>query len=204
MKKIALLHTAQVNNDLFRQMIIDGSVDGTHVVRDDLLSRAVAAGVFTPELNLETQDVLRGLAEGADVVLLTCSTLGPAADALGAPNILRVDRALAECAVKGGGSVAVVVAVETTVTPTKALFDEEAAKTGAQIEMVMAEDAWPLFQAGDMDGYITSVAKCAANTKADVIALAQASMAPAAKLLPGRKVLSSPEAGLAAALALLA
>ena len=108
MKKLALLHTAQVNNDLFRQMIDDGSVDSTHVLRDDLLSRAVEAGVFTPELNLETQDVLRRLAENADAVLLTCSTLGPAADALGVSNILRVDRALADCAVKGGGSVAVI------------------------------------------------------------------------------------------------
>jgi hypothetical protein len=200
MRKLAFLHTAQVNSDLFKKKVAGEAVIDTHLVREDLLLRATKVGEITPELNEETQGVLRGLANDADVVLLTCSTLGPAADAVGSRNILRVDRALAERAVKDGGTVAVLVAVETTIEPTRDLFEAEAAKTGARINMVMVKGAWPLFQAGDMDGYLAEIAGYAKGTKADVIALAQASMAPAVELVPGLVILNSPEAGLAAAL----
>jgi hypothetical protein len=202
MKQLSFLHTAQSNAELFRALLTerDVGVHHEHFVRDELLARASEARELSGQLEAETQDVLQELAEDADVVLLTCSTLGPAADAVGSRNILRVDRALAERAVKDGGTVAVLVAVETTIEPTRNLFEAEAAKTGARINMVMVKGAWPLFQAGDMDGYFAEIAGYAKGTKADVIALAQASMAPAVELVPGRVILSSPEAGLAAAL----
>ncbi|MGI9482994.1 MAG: Asp/Glu racemase [Hyphomicrobiales bacterium] len=203
MKQLSFLHTAKVNDELFKNLMAGRNVEHRHVLRDDLLNRAEEAGEFTEELNAQTQDVLTELAADADAVLLTCSTLGPAADALGRPDILRIDRALAEQAVKGGGSVAVLVAVETTIEPTKALFEEAAAKTGALIELVMVEGAWPRFRAGDFDAYAAKIADCARAQTADVIALAQASMAPAAALVPEKMVLSSPDAGLAAALKLL-
>ncbi len=203
MKNLAFLHTAQVNDDLFKSMVANVAVGDTHVLRDDLLQRAMDAGAFTPDLQAETETALRELADSADAVLLTCSTLGPAADALNMTNVLRVDRALARQAVARGDEVAVLVAVETTIEPTRKLFEEEAAKTGATIRMVMVHDAWAKFLAGDVEGYAEAVADCARAQPETVIALAQASMAPACDLVEDKSVLSSPRAGLDEVLAYL-
>ncbi|MGI9372684.1 MAG: Asp/Glu racemase, partial [Hyphomicrobiales bacterium] len=194
------LHPAKVNDDLFKSMAADVAVGDTHVLRDDLLKRAMDAGVFTPELQEETERALLELVDKADAVLLTCSTLGPAADALNMPSVLRVDRALAKQAVADGGDVAVLVAVETTIGPTRELFEEEAVKTGATIRMVMVEGAWEKFLAGDMQAYAQAIADCASTRPEPVVALAQASMAPATELVEEKLVLASPRAGLDAVL----
>ena len=120
------------------------------------------------------------------------------------PPHLRADAALAQDAVQGGGRVAVLCAVETTLAPSQALVDAAAKATGATIEMHLVPNAWLAFRAGDTVSYLEMIAAAARAAQAagcDVVALAQASMAGAASLLPpGFPVLSSPEAGLRAAL----
>jgi aspartate/glutamate racemase len=76
------------------------------------------------------------------VVLLTCSTLGPAVDdvALRIP-CLRVDAALAEAATRGGGRVAVLCTVATTLEPTETLFAKAGASTGATLDVTLVADA---------------------------------------------------------------
>ena len=96
---------------------------------------------MTQAVAAATQAVLLELTQNADAVLLTCSTLGPAADALAdsAIPILRVDTALARAAVRQGGFVAVLRAVATTVEPTRLLFEAAARATGAtQIALAQA------------------------------------------------------------------
>jgi Asp/Glu/hydantoin racemase len=118
--------------------------------------------------------------------------------------VLRIDRPMAEAAVAAGGRIAVVATVESTLAPTRSLLLECAA--GAPVEIVDAPclDAWALFAAGDLEGYARRVAAHCRGLDADVIVLAQASMAPAAELLAdlATPVLTSPRAvvGRAAAL----
>jgi hypothetical protein len=163
-------------------------------------------GRLTPEIAAETLAVLRGLCAEADAVLLTCSTLGPAAEraALDAPvPVLRVDAALAAEAVKAGGRVVVLCAVATTVEPTRRLFEAAARATGADVSVAVVPEAWDAFKAGEADRYRTLVARAAAVAREDgatQVALAQASMAGAAALLPAAiRPLTSPAVGLAAA-----
>ncbi|MBA3807259.1 MAG: hypothetical protein H0X28_02515 [Solirubrobacterales bacterium] len=68
-------------------------------------------------------------------------------------------------------------------------------------------DAWRRLEQGDIGGYHRVVAECvdALEPKIDVVVLAQASMAGAAALVKGgRVVLSSPETAVEAALRLAA
>ncbi|GAA3484662.1 hypothetical protein GCM10018966_091940 [Streptomyces yanii] len=171
---------------------------------EDLLVRARDAG---PEaVQGEIEALLAGaVAEGASAVLCTCSTIGGVAESaaatLGVP-VLRVDRPMAADAV-GRGRVVVLAALADTLAPTLALLAEEAGDRAADIRTVVVEGAWARFEAGDRDGYLELVAAAADRVAdADVIVLAQASMADAVTRTATRiPVLSSPRPGLAAAAA---
>jgi len=192
--KIACLHTAESNVAIFEAARPDG-VRLSHAVRPDLLAAAEAEGL-TPAIAAATAEALGALGDGSAVVLLTCSTLGPAAEAAGA---LRADAALAEAATAGGAAVEVLCAAPGTLAATAELFEAAAARTGARVTIRLVPGAWHLFHAGDQTGYAALIARDAEASRADVVALAQASMAPAAHLT-ARPVLTCPEVALAAAL----
>ncbi|MDR3471532.1 MAG: aspartate/glutamate racemase family protein [Devosia sp.] len=206
--RIACLHTAEGNRQVFEQAASELGVEGlelTHAMRPDLLLAAERDGGVTPQIAAETRAVLEGLRGDADAVLLTCSTVGSAVtedDREASVPMLRVDRALAERAVRDGGRVVVLCATETTVGPTTALFELSARSTGAEVDIRVVPGAWARFRAGDQDGYFSAIAAAADAALAEgaeVVALAQASMAGAAKLARGGEVLASPAIGLAAA-----
>jgi hypothetical protein len=207
---IVLFHTGAAHVATF-DGLLDELAPGTpvrHEVRPELLARAVAAGHVAPELEREVVTALgHAAASGAALVLLTCSTLGPCADLVEAPvPILRVDRPMAEQAVKLGTRIAIAAAVETTIGPTRDLILEaaRAAARAVEIEIVLCPQAWPLFLAGDHAGYVGMVVDALrpVATRVEVIVLAQASMAGAARHAEelGVPVLASPRLGLAAAL----
>jgi hypothetical protein len=103
---------------------------------------------------------------------------------------------MAESAVAHGGRVAFVLAIDSTLAPTRQLFEECAANAGSDVTLVDAPclDAWERFEAGDHAGYLDRVARHVRGLADDVVVLAQASMAPAANLLGDLSipVLSSP------------
>ncbi len=195
--RIACLHSAESNVAIFEAARPDG-VRLSHAVRPDLLAAAEAEGL-TPGIAAATAEALGALAEGegTDAVLLTCSTLGPAAMAAGA---IRADAALAEAAAAGGGTVEVLCAAPSTLTATAELFGAAAGRSGARVTIRLVPDAWRLFHAGDHAAYFERIARDAEASRAAVVALAQASMAPAAGLT-ARPVLTCPQAALAAVLA---
>ncbi len=211
--RIALLHTADSNVAVFEtshdELGLGTDVVLRHEVRSDLLADAEKAGGLTPEIIKRTQGALLALRGGADAVVLTCSTLGPSVsgvvkDAVTVP-MLRVDEALAREAVRKGGKVVALCAVETTVQPTRALFEEAAQKTGAEVEVRLVSGAWAAFKGGDRDRYLALVAEAAdeaVREGASLVALAQASIAGAARLThEGSPPLTSSIVGLRAAVA---
>ncbi|MFC8536469.1 aspartate/glutamate racemase family protein [Streptomyces sp. NPDC057249] len=204
---LALLHTSPVHVPVF-DALRDADHPGTvlrHVVREELLTTAAALGpeAVADEVAAVVADLVAG---GAGAVLCTCSTIGAVAEAagivVGAP-VLRVDRPMAAAAVRAG-RVTVLAALASTLEPTRALLTEEAAGAGlpgADVRTVLVGGAWERFTAGDHDGFLDLVAAAAdAVRDADVIVLAQGSMAGAAeRTTTGIPVLSSPRTGLAAA-----
>ena len=210
MTRIACLHTVESNASVFDAALRDlglAGVELSHTVRADLLAAAEKAGGMTPAIAQQTGDALRALCADADAVLLTCSTVGPAAEEVAptaAVPMLRVDAALAREAVKNGGKVVVLCAVETTVEPTRRLFEKAAQATGAKIDMRLVPGAWDAFRAGDPARYWSLIAQAADKVSGEggvaCVALAQASMAGAASLSTvGRRPLNSPMVGLKAA-----
>ncbi len=210
---IACLHTADSNIAVFeaaaRELGLAADVL-VHAVRPDLLAAAERSGGLTEDIAGQTAAALSALAAGSDAVILTCSTLGPSIAAIGATPVpvLRTDAALAELAVASGGKVVALCAVETTVMPTTVLFAAAAERKGAALDVRLVPGAWGLFKTGDGEGYLAAVAaaaEAAYEDGADIVALAQASMAGAADCVRnGPRPLTSPAAGLGAALELLA
>src|SRR6185437_191600 len=78
-------------------------------------------------------------AAGADAVMVTCSTLGPAVTLIQKMfdfPVIRVDEAMAEEAVRTGHRLGVMATLRTTLEPTTALLREKAAKAGRKIDLV--------------------------------------------------------------------
>jgi Asp/Glu/hydantoin racemase len=209
---IGFLHTADVHVPTFRALHTElaPAWQDLHLVDADLLAGARRHGV-TPELATRIDARLHELADaGADVIVCTCSSLGAHAERrtpdTGVP-VLRADRPMAEAAVAAGTRIAVLVTVESSMAPTLALLRDAAAEAGRAVTLVETRclAAWPHFEAGDLDGYAEAVAAEARTVapRADVIVLAQASMAPAATLLPDLAipVLTSPRTAVARAIA---
>ncbi|MFE9462702.1 aspartate/glutamate racemase family protein [Streptomyces virginiae] len=204
---LTLLHTSPVHVPVFdalRERHHPGAVL-RHLVVPRLLDRARADG---PRAVAPALRELLGAA-GPGPVLVTCSTIGATAEALapalGAP-VLRVDRPMAGAAVRTGPRIAVLAALASTLSPTVELLAEEAGGRAVSVVTHLVPGAWESFEAGDTARYLSQVAEAAdAVTGADVIVLAQVSMAGAATLATtATPVLSSPAPGLAAALALTA
>jgi Asp/Glu/Hydantoin racemase len=207
MPTIGFLHTAEVHVATFRGLVREAALDArdVHVVDPGLLAEARELGIGDG-LRERIAEHLRVLAREADAIVCTCSTIGGHAEALadGLPvPVMRVDRPMAEQAVSAGGRVTVVAAVESTLEPTRVLLEECANGPGTNILVSPCVEAWPLFEAGDLEGYgevlAEHVRQIAGQT--DVIVLAQASMALVEPLVADLDVpvLCSPRLGVQAA-----
>ncbi|WPH16668.1 Asp/Glu/hydantoin racemase [Variovorax paradoxus] len=212
---IAFLHTAQVHVPTFERLTreIAPELEVRHLVMEELLHEARAVGIENPMLAARVHEAMREAAsEGAAVVACTCSTIGAIAEKTptgGAFAAQRIDRAMADRAVRAGPRVLIAAALESTLEPTTALVLSAAAQAGVGVRpsALLVAEAWPHFEAGDSARYIEMLASAirSAAIGADVVVLAQASMAPVAGELAdlGIEVLGSPGPGVAHAVATL-
>lgn len=214
---ISFLHTSPVHVQSFSTLLerLQPGVTAAHAVDERLLDEARTLGADHPDVVARVQATIRSLAQsGATVVVCTCSTIGGVAEATatdGTFKVLRIDRAMADEAVRLGPAVVVIAALESTLGPTVALIEDSARRMGQRVAIgtVLAADAWPCFERHDIDAYLAAVRTAVRQAVRgpdgpgpDVIVLAQASMAAAVSGLEdlGVPVLSSPELGLRAAL----
>jgi len=213
--QLLFLHSAATHCPTFRGLMAEESpaLAYAEVVDADLLRDVMAAGALTPALEARLLAHLEAAkAEGVRAILCTCSTLGGPAERLGRGLglvTLRIDRGMAEAAVAAGARILVLACIEATLGPTCDLLKEVAAAAGfdRDIGTALIPEAWDHFLAGAQARYLQSIADAieAHDGSADVIVLAQASMADAADLCgPLRsRVLSSPRLGLRRALGAL-
>ncbi|WP_293333050.1 aspartate/glutamate racemase family protein [Parvibaculum sp.] len=204
---IAFLHTTALHIESFERLRdeIAPGLRLTHVVREDLLAATEKAGGITPAVSLKTQEALLALAEGgARVVVCTCSTLGAEAEqAAGEADIpvMRIDRPMADRAVREGTRIGICAALRPTLQPTRALIESSAARAGRYVEIreFLFDDVWLAFREGRLEDYHEGIAARLdeAAREVDLLVLAQASMAPAARLagVLSAPVLVSPRIG---------
>lgn len=212
---VAFLHTSPVHVETFDRLAkaIDPMVQVEHVLAEDLLLDAQRVGADDPALVERIQAAMAGAASnGAAIVVCTCSTIGGVAErSPTGPGFAaaRIDRAMADRAVELGPRILIVAALESTLGPTAELIRESAAAFRAEVELeyLLVRGAWPHFLRGDRAAYLEAVAAAvrADQRHANVVVLAQASMAPAADALSdlGVEVLSSPALGVQSIMARL-
>ena len=180
------LHTAEVHVATFDALLPELELD--HVVRADLLERARAEGLVSVRADVLAE--LARLSAKHKAVMCTCSTLGPLVEG----GVLRVDAPAMQAAAEAvNGQVLLAICLESTRAATLELFESVAGKGRGR--MLLCEAAWPLFEAGDMQGYAAEIARCVqAENGFEAVVLAQASMAVAAPLLEaeGLRVFATP------------
>jgi hypothetical protein len=209
---LGLLHTAESHRARFDRLLAElapETVGWVHCMREILLRQAldtfpvntIAAGIEAALIKLQGR--------GAQQVLCTCSSVGGMAEQVGRQiglPTLRVDRPMADAAVAAGRHILVAACLPSTLGPTTQLLNEvaHAQNRRIEIETLLMENAWPLFQAGDEAAFSHHIAGIILNTRPrpDAIVLAQASMASAAEQLKQSPVpvFSSPRLGVAESL----
>ena len=216
---LAFLHTAHVHVETFSRLLHECGPDlnARHIVEESLFEDARTAGRMTTSLVERIQETMQNATtSGAKVVVCTCSTIGGVAEEVGQGRSfisMRIDRAMADAAVRGGTHlkhtkhILVAAALPSTLLPTRMLLEDSARKIGARITVsdLLIEDTWAYFEAGNVDQYHEGIAAALmANwTSADVVVLAQASMADAIERCSGITIpiLSSPKLGVQAVVA---
>jgi Asp/Glu/hydantoin racemase len=189
MTKVVLIHTVEGNVKVFGDLVqeIAPGLPAEHVVDESLLGDTIAAGTLTDEVRQHFRErVEAARRDGADVIMLTCSSVGPSADGLSdelGVTVLRVDEAMAEHAVAMGPRVGVAATLPTTLGPTADLIYRAASRLDRAVEVTtsLAEGAFQALRSGDSARHdalvVAALQKLAASV--DVILLAQASMARA-------------------------
>lgn len=175
-----------------------------NIVDDSLVKGIIKAGSLTPTIARRVSDYLESAElAGADYIMVTCSSIGPAVEAgaklIGVP-VLRVDQPMADKAVGAGKKIGVVATLRTTMEPTADLISRRAALAGKQIELTshLCEGAFDALMSGDAAAHDAKVAAALQELarNVDVIVLAQASMARVVeKLAPAERrppILASP------------
>lgn len=187
-----------------------------HIVDESLLGVTRKTGKLTPATRRRVLGYVESAAEaGADLVVVTCSSIGPAVDAsrdfVPVP-VLRVDEPMADEAVRLGARIGVLATLRTTLEPTAELVERRARDAGLEVEVVarVCDGAFDALSAGDRERHDELVRDGLRGLarEVDVVVLAQASMARVADTLPDDErpvpILASPRLGVERAAELVA
>jgi aspartate/glutamate racemase len=188
--RVAFIHTGAVVIPPVADLAREHLAGATTV---NYLDDKIVADLGDPERSTSVPERLEDLARaaragGADIVMFTCSSIshlaGSTADAVGIP-VLRIDEAMADEAVAAGERIAVLATLPTTLTPTLALLRERAELAGRTPGFVseVVAGAFEAVSSGDRSTHDRLVGAAIERLAADaeVVVLAQASMASAAE-----------------------
>ncbi|MFV0606476.1 MAG: aspartate/glutamate racemase family protein [Niabella sp.] len=185
-KTLALIHTSATLVPVFAQLCnqyIPG-VKVFNIVDDSLIKNTIAAGKLTADTSRRVVNYAASAQDGgADYIMYTCSSIGPAVETAATlcdVPVLRVDQPMADKAVAMGVKIGVIATLATTLEPTSDLVKRRALAAGKEIVLVskICEGAFDALMSGDAathDAKVSEALKQLSN-EVDVILLAQASM----------------------------
>lgn len=190
-RKLAFIHTvaglASEFEGLAKQYLPDWK--SFAIIDDSLLRNTIEQGSLSEltKRRLATY-VWSAVDAGAEAVVVTCSSLGPAVDIvvpLCPVPLFRIDEGMAKAAVERGNRIGVMATLSTTLVPTVDLLKREACQAGKEvaIEQVLVRGAFELLAGGNVEGHDAQIRQALEELshKVDVIVLAQASMAGAVR-----------------------
>jgi Asp/Glu/hydantoin racemase len=185
--KLVFVHTVSPLLGVFHKLgaeLLPG-VELKHILDEPMVERVRRRGKLAPEDGLRLQSHVAVAEEiGADVVLVTCSTISPCVDDV-RPHaripVLKIDEAMIAEAVASGERLGVVATSATTLEPTRQLLQAEADRSGkrTQVELVLVDGALPALLNGDGATHDRMVKQAVLELarRVDVVLLAQASTA---------------------------
>ena len=186
-KTLGLVHTSATLVPVFAELCnkyLPG-IKVFNIVDDSLIKNTIACGELTPSTSKRVVNYAASAQEaGADFILFTCSSIGPAVETAatltGVP-VLRVDQPMADLAVLTGKRIGVIATLSTTLAPTSDLVRRRAIVANKEIELkaVLCEGAFDALMSGDTATHDKKVGVALKELvkEVDVIVLAQASMA---------------------------
>lgn len=207
-RSLALIHTVAGLVPVFEELAARHLPGWApfNIVDESLLRNTIREGALSHlTMRRLATYVWSAVDAGAQAILVTCSSLGPAVDAaipLCPVPLFRVDDGMALAALEKGRRIGVLATLSTTLAPTAALLEHHAAQAGREVSIAshLCDGAFAKLAAGDRaahDGLVRD-GLLAIAPEVDVVVLAQASMARAlegaASSVP---VLTSPELGVA-------
>lgn len=187
MKTLGFVHTSATLVPLFQDLTKQHltGVETFNIVDDSLIKDVIKKGKLEPNTAARVVNHIKAAEEaGADVILVTCSSIGRAietAATLCSVPVIRVDQAMADEAVLIGKNIGVIATLPTTLEPTSDLVKRRAEKAGKAINITskLCDGAFEALMSGDATKHDEMVAKALKELMqtVDVIVLAQASMA---------------------------
>jgi Asp/Glu/hydantoin racemase len=208
-RKLAIIHTTPVTVEALKALVGELIPDCVLLnFMDDSILPELAENGGRVEAVEERWVAYARFADqqGADCILGACSSVGELA-AIAQKQVkvpvLRIDEAMAEEAVRRGTRIGVAATLRTTLEPTSRLLQEQAKLQGKEIELkpLLAAEAYRLLMDGDKEGHDRVLGQELERLAeaADIVVLAQASMARVVATLPEElqaKCLSSPRLGI--------
>lgn len=186
-KTLGLVHTSATLVPVFAELCNKflPQVKTFNIVDDSLIKNTIACGELTAATSKRVVNYAVSAQEaGADYILFTCSSIGPAVETAATLTdvpVLRVDQPMADKAVQMGKRIGVIATLPTTLAPTGDLVKRRAAVAGKEIVLVskLCEGAFDALMSGDTATHDKKVGDALKQLsgETDVIVLAQASMA---------------------------
>ncbi len=211
MPSLALIHTVPGLIATFKPLVERELPQWSsfNIADESLLQNTIRDGVLSKKtMQRLSQYVFSAVDAGADAIVVTCSSLGGAVDAirpLSSVPLFRIDRGMAMAAVERAERIGVLATLPTTLAPTSGLIKETAIAANRPCTIVdkLCAGAFDRLMKGDRAGHddmvIAGFRELASSV--DLIVLAQASMAQALSSIEDAShsipVLSSPELGMA-------
>ena len=204
--KIGFVHTGVPIGMLLKKMMSESMPDipNFHIVDDSLIQDLLQTGEFTPSiLKRLSAQILMAKEAGADIIMVTCSSIAPGVDfakKLVDIPVLKIDEPMAELAVESADTVGVLATAKTTLVPSVDLINQVAEKKGkpVKVKSKLISEAFDFFLQGDMDNHdhLVKSAGLELAQQSDVLVLAQASMSHLAAEIEkasGTPTLTSPQ-----------
>ncbi|PHN02471.1 aspartate/glutamate racemase family protein [Flavilitoribacter nigricans] len=188
-KTLGLIHTSATLVPVFQALtdkyLADKDLKIFNISDDSLIKNTIERGALTPDTSRRVVDYVTSAEEaGADYILVTCSSIGPAVETAATLTkipVLRVDQPMADKAVQMGTRIGVVATLPTTLEPTSDLVRRRAVHAGKEIKLTsrLCAGAFDALMGGQPEVHDRMVANALKELaqQVDVILLAQASMA---------------------------
>lgn len=206
-RKLTFIHTVGSLEPVFALLAAEKLPNWqiASILDESLLSNVIANG----HVNQEVSDRLASHVNaartgGSSAIIVTCSTLGKAVDALAAKSatpLFRIDRGMAERAVSQASTIGILATLPTTLEPTTRLLESTAKRMGRPCKFVsqLVNEAFAQLKSGNPQTHdrLVQEAYAALSAKVELVVLAQASMARALQAGQYPKpYLTSPELGM--------